>query len=601
MVKNIKNISLASLLGINKTEEGNIIRERFEERDRKVYARNLTKSELVSLKTLDIAKKYTPYEVAEMEKAYDKFTFNRQPRTAKGKLEKVLKFLEWENDLPSIGSMNYYLENITESFSGFGKLVKKMIASDDSEIKTNYHFFRDVLTGVTRKLLEDYGVAPTSENKKTGHAGRKVDYEPIKVVPGITTNEIIDFLIEKEIAGQRVHEYAIVGGFDNARVAMEVASMTKNYSDAMKYVRRGFTSMDQVSAVSLEKLITLEKLFGFSEDSDMFIDQVKKLERFAFRYIRGKPERVDEMIAIGQKRGQDYLVAFNGSVNQTQEILKIAPKERPSAKSVQYARTVLKEQNFKDCIALAKEIDSTHKGVFQYKFKTKWEFLDFKKDYETTIKDFLSKTGEKPDKDGKTYRFNYDIVKAFKGDLRFFSDFSTDDKKNVEKVEKVMGFNTYKRLNVSRKKELIPALIDEGYTVAEMKKAFSSRNQIDGYGLNCIVEELKNDLPLSEMTEVSEITYYNNKMTLGYVISMLRTVPFKDMGLPYGLLNCLNAYNVEPQEFKAFINTLGTSKYQLTEEDKKTPMATKPTLDAISMMEDFEKFYDQNNKKNKQD
>ncbi len=591
------NINLSSLLG-HSEKESEHRQEAQKEKNQQISVDYLTTlNELAGPKiAMNIALGYTPEELIEMESKYDRFRFDSQPKTAKGKLERILKFLEWEKDFHDVTSMSYYMENITESFSGFQNLIQKIIASEDSEVMNFNPFIRDQLNGVARNLLSTYGVKPTSENKKTGHLAREINNSPKKIVPGITTNDLIDLLIEKKKARTPVNEYAIVEGFDNARTAMEVATMTRDNSDARKYVKNGFTSLEQVNAVSLKKLTALEEAFDFSGNWDSHTYHEKNLTRFVSSYIHGKPERVNEMIELAQNGGQEYLIAFNGSVAQAKRILKISAEKRPSANAVKYAKSILKVHKFKDTVALAKEIDSSHKDIFDSKFETKEEFLTFREDYELTLKDFIEKTGKKADENGDVASFHYNAVKDFKGDLRFIStDISIiNTYKTITKIEGVMDFDTYQGLNVSWKSELITTLIDEGYTAVQMKEAFGSQAKVNGYELQENLKELKNNMSLAEMAEI-----FTNDVNTDYAVNMLSVVSFKKKGIPYGVLNSLEAHNVQPQEFKSFIDTVGISKYQPTEEDIQAQKTIEPSFDAMNMIKDFKVFYNQETWENK--
>jgi hypothetical protein len=578
----VEKISLSSLLKVS-DNKATAKQETQKKESRQISVDYLsTLNGLLGPKTaLRIAMEYTPDDLIRMEAKYDEFRFDTQPKKPKGKLERILKFLEWKKEFRDVTSMDYYMENITESFSGFETLVEKIIASKDGGVMNFNPFIRDELNGVARELLKNYGVTPTPENMKTGHLGREVHYTPQKVVPGITTPELIDLLIEKKKAGKPVYGNAVIPGFDDARTALEVASLPRESSDPRKYVKNGFTSMEQVSSVDLDKLKALEKIFDFRGSMNSRTYHEKNYDRLVSSYIRGKPERVDELIALGQNGGKDYLVAFDGSVEQTHRILKISPEERPSPESVHYARSILKVFEFKDAVAVAKEIDSPYEAVFSHEFSTKEEFLAFRDDFQKTLDDFLEKTGKKVSDKDDISDSEYDRIKAFKGDLRFISDgFGLYQTEAIEKVERVMDFDTYKGLNVGWKPHLIPALIDEGYTLVQMREAFSGKLQVDGYKLQEIQKKLKNTFSLSDMAEIVAKGIDND-----YAVNMIRTVPFKEMGIPYEVIKSLESHSVQALQFRAFIDTVGADRYLPKEVD------SKPSFDAVSMIKDLKVFY----------
>ncbi|MFT4303972.1 MAG: hypothetical protein ACMXYG_05370 [Candidatus Woesearchaeota archaeon] len=542
---------------------------------------------------LAIATKYSPKDISRIENRYDEFKFDTQPKTPKGKLQRILKFLEWEKEFSEVVHMGYYMENITESFSGFETLVNKLIATGNKEVMNFNPFIRDQLNGVARNLLLYYGEELTDENKKTGHVARIADYTPKKVVPGISTDELVDFLIAKKLANTPACEYSIVPGFDDAKTALEVSVMTNHPSLAEMYVRNGFTSLSQIQTVSLDKLKKIEEEMQFRGKLNSETYHQKNYRRFVGNYIRGNPQRVDEILALAQAGGQEYLVAFDGSVRQTQRILKILEEERPSASAIQYARDVLKVHEFKAAVALAKEIDSPYKKVFEQEFTTKEEFLAFRDDYQATLDDFIEKTGIQPDDNGKISRFSYDDIKAFKGDLRFFSDnFSTGNLDQLAKIESVMDFETYQSLNISAKPTLIPILIDNGYTVQEMQEAFSGKPKVDGYQLARYFEKLKVNIPLI-ISLIDIIDVIATGVTAQYASDMLVAVPFNENGIPYGVLSSLQSHEVTPSQFKSFIQTVGVSRYQPSQEELKGLRSAEANFDAVSMIRDFKTFYNQ--------
>jgi hypothetical protein len=586
-----ETISLSSLLGVF-DEETNSQQKAPKQKNRQISLDYLTTlNDLFGAKSaVAIAREYTAKDIAQMEAKYDKFRFDSQPKTPKGKLERVLKFLEWQKKNSNVTSMSYYMENITESFSGFETLVKKMIATEDINILEHSTFFLDQLYCVARGLLFHYGVKPTAENKKTGHLAIEVYGSPKKVVPGITTDELVNFCIEKKVAGTPANDYAIVKGFDDARTALEVSVMIGDSSDIDMYIKYGFTSLSQVQSLDLDKLFALENVFDSMKISNQYKHNAENFESFVSSYINGNPKRIEEILDLAYASGQDYLVAFDGNVKATQRILKIAEEERPSAKAVQYAIAELKAQEFEDVIAIAKEIDTPHRAVFRRKFATKKEFMDFRDDYQANLDDFVKKTGATPNEAGDVPGFLYDKYKAFKGDPRFLSDgFPLHLSESIAKIEKLMDFDTYQSLNLSLKPILIPALIDEGYKVEEMQEAFGCKTEVNGYQLEEHFKELKDTMSLTEMVDV-----ISSGLDTDYAVSMLAVVPFKKEGIPYGLLSSLESHDVKPTKFREFINTVGVNQYKSNEEDSQTTGVTTPIFDAVNMIKDFKIFYNQN-------
>jgi len=543
----VENTNLASFLGVTKVKD-----DFLEEKPSKKWYQPgsidyfIRIGKLVNLKTaFDIVRKYSRIELAKVEGKYANFKFNGTTITKKEKLKRVLKLLEWEKDLPSIVEESYQLRVVAQSFGNLEELVQKIIVLDDSKIQDKDGLFCNTFAKVINQLSEGYSVASTSENKKTGHVCREDHLGCINVIPWATSNEIIDFLIKKEIAGQSVNDIAIVSGFDNVYVAMEVSSIVEDSLDAKTYVINGFTSMDQVSTVSLEKLKKLVRVFGFSRggkiESSTYGGEIDVDQKWVGRRIGGDSKKLDEVIAIGKNGCKDYLIAFwkeNNPIELTKEILKMTPKERPSIQSIQYARKVLKEQ--KDWIQLAKKIDSPYKDIFKKKFETKKQFLDFRDDYEKTVTKFMKYGHKELLTGGKVSGFDYKTMKYFEGDWNFFRYY--DNIKDIKTIEESMNFNTFE----------------------------------------------------------SEIIA--NDVGKDYAVRMLEKVPFKDLGIPFGMLKGLQSNHFTSQEVKLFIGMEGVKKYQQIEEGDQ--MVTKPIFKANDMITDLKEFYKKEktedlNKKNK--
>jgi len=544
------------------------------------YLSNLSKI-VGPKKATEIAIKYTIEQLINMEEKYDKFNFDTQPKVPKEKLKRILKFIEWEEKFRDVTEMNYHMESITESFSVFETFVRQLIDSNNRSVRL-YSFIEDGIYGVTRNLIKTYGVKPTRENKKTGHLAREEYDKDKKVIPGITTFELIDLLIEKRMEDNPVDKYAIISGFDDARTALEVATMTKGYNNMVHlYVAAGFTSLEQVKSISLDKLIKLSTSFNFRGNLNSKKFHLKNLNRLVLQNIHGKVEKIDDLLEIANNNGQNYLVVFDGSIDKTKRILKIDSEERPSLESIEYTRNVLKVFDFKKTIEVAKEIDSEHKKIFKQNFETKEEFLEFKQDYEATFKDFVEKTDT-------SLNFSYKTVKNFDGDLRFLVEFN-DDLKLIEKIKSVMDYETYHNLNVSWKGSLIPELIDANYSAEEIKTAFSGETQIDGYKLKQNFRKLKDTYSLQEMTDIFKDI---DNIESSYAISMMQEVSFKEKGIPYKTLHSLKANDITSEQFKNFVELMGVEQYKQPENDK-----TKPLFNVVGMVEDLKVFYNKNTKK----
>jgi len=525
-----------------------------------------------SKSAIDIVQKYSLEDLLRGQEILDKFDFRNPPKTAKGKLKQVLKFLEWDSQLENFDGRDYYLENITTTFHGFKKINEKLLSYDNKTVK-GWFFFRDVLTGVPRELLEKYGVPVTKDNRKF-HIGTEYDHSKAKALPGITTDELIDFLAVKEIEGNGVDEYAITQGFDDCFAAMEAASKTGEKRDAYLYAKLGFTSYEKVKEIDIEKLRQLKKSFDFTGICHHYD---KLFGRFVGEYIKGRTERLDEMLKLAEKKGSsDYLKAFDGSVLQVRRTFNLPEEERPSARSIEYVRNNFSIFDFKDVIAAATEIDSPYSLIFRQEFDNKEDLIAFKSEYEEKLRAYQEVIGKKPKLDYHDYK----RLKEFDGDIRFLMDFGLYDLNRANKVGEAMDFETYDAIKIDspQKGYMVSSLLEKGYNTGDITDALSGETVNQKDFVRALTFFSSDSVGLKDIVKIAQ-----TGVDAKYAQEMLHEVSFIKENLLYSLLSGLEANEVSPQQLRTFGETVRFNKY-----------ISELGFDAVSLLNDLNVFYNKN-------
>lgn len=533
-----------------------------------------------STAAVDIALRFTPKDIKIGEEILDKFKFEEPDESPKKRLEQVVKLLELKSKFDHLEGRDYYVENIALTLDEFVSVHNRLLEQGDARLK-DWMFYRDVLTGATRNLLRHYGVPLTDKTKVSGHIGKEIHGEETKVLPGMTTPQLVDFLIAKEIAGERVDEYRIVAGFNDVRTAMEAASKFRGDHEISPslYVALGLTSLEDVMEVDAEKVKQLNKL-DFKGELGSHTWHEIHFNRFVANYIKGNPNvkgnasqarraRLERLAAIAQyERAGDYLFAFDGSVQQTEEIYKLPEGKMPSPQSIKYARAVLKVKNV---ITTAREIDSPALGLLA---KYSWHRLgmDFKEDAPNTKEGVLNVIAEynkvndaykkATGKDKDLGQEEYERLNTFNGDIRFLRDFDVRDIYHLDRAKKISGamrFEDYEalKINPSSKPWLIDSLLEKGYSGEDIQEAFkgSSTKRLDIDGMLKALDGTR--ISLVDLVNIAKIG-----VPVDYAVGIVKAVSFASKGIPYGVLHGLQAHQITPEQLTAFDDAVGLREYQ---------------------------------------
>jgi DNA-binding transcriptional MerR regulator len=526
-------------------------------------------------KAKEIANNYSKEEIIKGERLVDKYSesLGYSPRTLKSKLNKAIQFSEWDKQINNFDGRDYYIQNIALTFKDFENLNNKILESNSDKIN-DWFFFRDVITGVTRNLLTKYGVPVTEKNKKF-HVGRVYSNSELKALPGLTTDKLLNVLFKKELKGQRVDEYAISGGFDNPFTAIEAASK-RDRGFSSSCVSLGFTSLKQVKEMDKEKLSKLYSSFDFKGNWDSWTYHTHLFNRFVTSKINGSQKKLDEFIKIADNNGGPYLKAFSGGLENTRKILKIPEQERPSAGSIEYIRNNLymnqmkKVPEFKGLLSLAREIDTPHKELFEKKFETKEEFLEYKKDLEEKL-DYFTKDGK------KAYSFMFDSIKNFKGDPRFLEGSNDHEFKALDLISSSMKYETFVSLNDNwnhrAKVSMVSKLLNTGYSVREIKEVMETNPEFRE--LDSSLRAQMGNLSLKE-----KLSIFKTGVNEEFAEKTLESVDFKKQKIPFSLLPALEANNVLPEKLRNFGSTVGFKKYK-----------SRKGFDAIGLLNDYKTFF----------
>lgn len=563
---------------------------------------------------VEVVQKHTLDDILKGEELLDKFKFTDNPQNAKEKVRRVLEILDWNEQLNTFSSRDYQLGYLTSTYSGFKKLNERLVAEEDRKIR-DWFFFRDVLTGVTGKLLEHYGIEITPENSSLGHVGQSAAFcsHTFKVLPGLSTDELVDYLITKELAGQRIQQYDIIGGFDDAKAALEVASIPNgdHGRKAKLYKDFGFTSLSAIKEISIEDLEKVDQGFNLGEDGSRGTEKRKRL--FVHNYVKGNKEKLEKMLEVADKpNAGKYLFAFNGSMDNTHRFLThVSDDERPSPEAIKYVRDIFGKTEFKQTLDCAKEIDSP---LIKSDF---WPLAEIKQgnvehtDYDQLViltkqYRFANENYKKATGNNDLNKNGYQLYQESNCDLRFLKELNIDLNTTYTNspylleanlISSTMSYDAFQELKIDsdKKARLVVRLLEKGYTGKEIQETFNG-DVIYSANLEGILWSSDNmKIPLRDIAEIAQYD-----VDPKYTIGMLNTIPFKGERktgpnsiqvfgkIPYGLLPALAAHNISQEQLNAFGNSIDLKKYTLS-----------GNFDGVSFIADIKTFYNLNPIENK--
>ena len=537
-------------------------------------------------KAISVVSNYSLSDLFRGEVLLDMGEFKDSPRTIKQKLNQIQDVLYWNSKLDSLDTRlsGNYMDVLTDTFEGAKKINERLI----NEGLTGWFLFRDVISGVPQQLLEKYGVPVTDEAKKAGwHIGKI--YGGLKTLPNVSTEQLLDFIIDKEKNGDGIYEYGIEAGFDDVFTAMEASPKNGDGGrTAQIYLRNGFTSLEQIRSIDVATLKKLEQSFSFRGELNSGTYHRIHFNRLVSSKIKGNPSKVNEFLELaGQNDASDYLKAFDGDLVHTRRIFKFPEEERPSAWSIEYVRHnfYMKKQEkipeFKQLLEEARELDSVPRSIFGVRGLTKvlerGEIFQLKLEYDAKVAEYRTMIGN------DTAKFDedkYKSLKDFEGDARFLMNLGFGERELAQKLSGQISYDDFEKLRFDGGKDLgglkarvVTYLLDEGVNLTSMQELFNAYS-IKGQTLD-FLQKLGKGMSLDDKFKIMDA-----HVSVERAKDITSNVNFVAHDIPYSFLAGLEAHDISGIELRNFIDAQGIEHYR-----------GEDGFDALGMIKDIRDFY----------